>query len=54
MVIEIKKGMSKADMDQALSQLRRGKRLDARKFLGSVKWSEDALAYQRRLRDEWN
>lgn len=53
MVIEIKKTMSKADIQQALAQVSIGKRLDARRFIGTVKWTEDALAYQKRMRDEW-
>jgi len=53
MVIEIKKAMTKADMQKALAQLPPRKSLDARRFLGTVKWSEDPVAYQKRLRDEW-
>ena len=53
MVIEIKKGMSKIDMQQALSKLKVGKKLDAKQFVGTVKWPENPVEYQKRLRDEW-
>ena len=53
MVIEIKKGMSKSDMKQALAKLEVGKKLDAKQFVATVKWPEDHLEYQKRLRNEW-
>ena len=54
MVIEIKKTMSKADIQQALAHVPQGhKKLDARRFSDTVKWSEDPVAYQKRMRDEW-
>lgn len=54
MVIEIKKTMSKAEVQQALAQMPKDrKKLDAKRFSGTVKWPEDPLAYQKRMRDEW-
>lgn len=54
MVIEIKKTMSKADIQRALAQLPTGrKQLDAKRFAGKVKWDEDPIVYQKRMRDEW-
>ena len=54
MVIEIKKTMSKADIQQALAHIPKGrKKLDARRFAGTLKWPEDPVAYQNRMRDEW-
>lgn len=32
----------------------KSKKLDARKFVGVIKLTEDALAIQRRMRNEWN
>ena len=32
----------------------KSKKLDARKFLGVIKITEDALTIQRRMRDEWD
>ena len=53
MVIEIKKTMSKAEMKQALTHAQGRKTLDAKRFVGTVKWLEDPIAYQKRMRDEW-
>jgi hypothetical protein len=54
MVLTIKKGMSKKNLDDVLRKLKQSKKLDAKRYLGKVKWDEDALAYQKRIRDEWN
>ena len=53
MVIEIKKAMSKAEIQRALDRIPNRKKLNAKQFLGTVKWPEDPVAYQKRLRDEW-
>ncbi len=53
MVIEIKKTMSKAEVQRALTTAQSKKTLDAKRFVGTVKWSEDPVAYQKKLRDEW-
>ena len=53
MVIEITKSMSKADIQKALASIPAPKKLNARQFLGTVKWPEDPIAYQKRMRDEW-
>ena len=53
MVIEIKKAMSKAEVQRALANIPSRKNLNAKQFVGTVKWPEDPLTYQKRLRDEW-
>lgn len=53
MVIEIKKTMDKAALQRALAAVSNRKKLDAKRFAGTVKWPEDPIAYQKRLRDEW-
>lgn len=53
MVIKTKKSMSKADIQNALANIPARKKLNARQFLGTVKWPEDPIAYQKRMRDEW-
>ncbi|MBN1599943.1 MAG: hypothetical protein JW894_16725 [Bacteroidales bacterium] len=57
MVTRIKKGSSKEEI-QALfeelikeSSLKKG--IDAYKFCGKVKFNDDGLKIQKRLRDEW-
>jgi hypothetical protein len=54
MVIRIKKKCKRGKLDKALQKLNIGKKLDAKKFCGIIKWNDDGLAYQKRLRDEWD
>lgn len=54
MVLAVKKGMARKELNEALKKFKRIKKLDSKRHLGKVKWGEDALAYQKRLRDEWN
>lgn len=54
MVLTVKKGMSKEKLNDVLRKLKLTKKLDAKRHLGKVKWDEDALAYQKKLRDEWD
>ncbi len=54
MVIMVKKGMNKERLNKALRKLKNTKKFNAKRHLGKVKWKEDALTYQKRLRDEWD
>jgi hypothetical protein len=54
MIFTVKKGMSKKKLNDLLRKLKHTKKLVAKRHLGKVKWNEDALEYQKRLRDEWN
>ena len=54
MVVTIKKGIGRKKLDEALKNIKHTKKLEAKLHLGKVKWHEDALAYQKRLRDEWD
>jgi hypothetical protein len=53
MVVVIKKGESKKSIQSKLRKLKSGKGFPASKFTGKVKIKEDAVAIQRKLRDEW-
>ena len=53
MVIDIKKSATKNEMKTVLAKLSSPKKLDAKRFVGTIKWGEDPIAYQKRLRDEW-
>jgi hypothetical protein len=53
MVTIIKKGSTQRRINQALKKLRTQKGLDAFKFCGSIRLSEDALGIQKKMRDEW-
>ena len=54
MVISINKSVTTEQVDEQLLTLKPKKVLHVAKHLGKVKWEEDALAYQKRKRDEWN
>ena len=56
MVTILKKGSDKTTIKNILKKLSKGKSkkgLDASKYAGTVKFMEDGLALQKRLRDEW-
>jgi len=54
MVITIKGNISNQEIDKILSSLKPRKQFRSNMFLGKIKWGEDALEYQKRIRDEWN
>jgi hypothetical protein len=53
MVIRVNKIRTAEDLDAILKKVKPVKKLDAKKYLGKVKWDEDPLEYQKRLRNEW-
>lgn len=58
MVVVIKKGSTKAEVDAAFEKLAKHREkvrnpFDAKKFAGKLKLDIDAITYQRQLRDEW-
>ena len=56
MITVLKKGASTQTIkkiNKQLSELPSKKGLDARKYCGTVKFKEDGLVLQKRLRDEW-
>ncbi len=54
MVITVKKTTSNEELDKMLSALKPRKFFRSKLFLGKIKWGEDALEYQKRVRDEWS
>jgi len=52
MTIKISKTATKEELAAQLRQLKPAKKLDVSKYAGKVKWGQDALDYQRELRDE--
>ena len=46
--------MGKKKLNEVLRKIKLTKKLHAKRHLGKVLWGEDALAFQKRLRDEWN
>ncbi len=54
MIIVIDHKSKKAEIDKLLKKATDKKRIgDKKRFFGKIKWDEDPLAYQKRLRDEW-
>jgi len=59
MEIVINKNSDFKEIDEMLMNMEpnpfnQRKIFQAEKFLGKLKWSEDAVKFQKRLRDEWD
>ncbi len=54
MLLEITKKTGLSKVNAALKMLKPGKQFNAKKHCGKVKWEEDGLSYQKKLRDEWD
>ncbi|WP_352422054.1 hypothetical protein [Proteiniphilum sp.] len=54
MIITIDKSMKRQEIEKLLQHMKPRKLFLANRFVGKVKWNEDALAYQKRLRNEWD
>jgi len=54
MVITVKKSTKKQEIEKLLFQLQPRKLFRAKQFAGKLKWGEDALEYQKRIRNEWD
>lgn len=52
MTIKLDKKTTKAEIVQLIQQMKSTKKLDVSKYAGKLKWGQDAVAYQRELRDE--
>jgi len=50
----VKKIENPKKLSEALRKMKPSKTFHAKKHLEKVKWNEDAVVYQKRLRDEWN
>ncbi|RKQ51078.1 hypothetical protein BXY85_2100 [Roseivirga pacifica] len=55
MIRDIKKGDKKERLDNILQEMAKAdkKGFDASKYSGTLKLEEDPVAYQNKLRDEW-
>ena len=53
MVLVLKKGASKKDMDNISDKLQTVKGVDTKKYGGTIKLTEDPLAIQKKMRNEW-
>ncbi|GHU62002.1 hypothetical protein FACS1894123_02230 [Bacteroidia bacterium] len=54
MVVVIEKKYDRKKINKLIEALKPVKVFDASKFAGKINWNEDPLAYQKRIRNEWN
>ncbi len=53
MVLVLKKGASKKDMQLIEKKLQKSAGVNTKKYCGTIKLNEDSLIIQKQLRDEW-
>ena len=53
MVLVLKKGATKKEMDNISQKLEATKGVDTKKFCGILKLKEDPLIIQKKMRNEW-
>jgi hypothetical protein len=53
MTVVLEKPYNKAKIDTWFANLHSKRNFDADKFAGQIVWNEDPLAFQKRLRNEW-
>lgn len=53
MVLILKKGASKKEIDDISEKLKVSKGVDTKKYCGIIKIKEEPLAIQKKMRDEW-
>jgi len=54
MLIKSGKKVDKKKLEKALNESPKTKVFQAKKHKGTVEWGEDPLAYQKRIRQEWD
>lgn len=54
MLIKTGKKIDKKEIDKTLKKAEKKRVFNSKKHLGKVSWGEDALTYQKKIRDEWN
>jgi len=53
MVLVLKKGASKKEMESISEKLQVTKGVNTKKYCGTIKLNEDPLSIQKKMRDEW-
>ncbi|MBC8047782.1 MAG: hypothetical protein H7Y00_13375 [Fimbriimonadaceae bacterium] len=56
MVVVLNKKLSKKEIDAVIKKTvsKKKKGFDPDKYVGKVKWNEDAVSYQKEVRNEWD
>lgn len=53
MVVVLKKGSDRKEIEKALSKVKSKRKFDAYKYCGTVTLKKDPLEIQKEMRDEW-
>ncbi|MEI6854339.1 MAG: hypothetical protein WCL06_15940 [Bacteroidota bacterium] len=53
MIIEITRKTSSEQIAQMFKKLKNKKLFNAKKYCGAIHWKEDGVAYQKKMRNEW-
>jgi hypothetical protein len=53
MIVIVEKD-SKKKINQLIEKFKPVKSFDAKKFAGTIKWRDESLKYQKRIRNEWD
>ena len=54
MTLIVRKIRSAKNLTEALNKVKPVKRFNANRHLNKVKWDEDPIEYQKRIRNEWD
>jgi hypothetical protein len=54
MLVVVEKKFDKVKINKLISELKPSKVFESAKFAGKIKWNEEPLEYQKRVRNEWN
>ena len=53
MVLVLKKGATKKEMENITKKLQKSLGVNTKKYCGTIKLKEDPLSIQKQMRDEW-
>jgi len=54
MFVVVEKEFDKRKINKQIRDIKPSKMFISEKFAGKIKWNEEPLEYQKRLRNEWN
>ncbi|HEY0261733.1 MAG TPA: hypothetical protein VGB95_01815 [Chitinophagales bacterium] len=54
MVLIVKKKYNRKKVNELIKEFKPTKVFDPKKFAGKIMWNEEPLAFQKRLRNEWD
>ena len=54
MLLVVEKKFDKIKINKQIQNIKPSKIFASKNFAGKIKWNEEPLEYQKRLRNEWN